>query len=128
MEPTITQPAESLPHSEQTPATAEVGLPERVVAPAPIEQTAAASDSAGGAAPVSAGSPSLPAASGAAPAVSAPLIADDVDVIEKEWVDATEQIIERTVGDPHARDEAIEDLQIDYLKKRYGKDVKKSSK
>lgn len=61
-----------------------------------------------------------------APVASGPQAAEDVDVIEKEWVDAAEQIVKKTAGDPHAEEEAIEDLQIDYLKKRYGKDVKKS--
>lgn len=61
-----------------------------------------------------------------APAASGPQIAEDVDVIEKEWVDKAEQIVKSTVGDPHAEEEAVEDLQIDYMKKRYGKDIKKS--
>ena len=55
-----------------------------------------------------------------------PQQADDVDVIEKEWVEKAEAIVEQTKDDPHAEEEAIEDLQIDYLKKRYGKDIKKS--
>lgn len=55
-----------------------------------------------------------------------PVTAADVDVIEKEWVDKAEEVIAKNAGDPHAEEEAIEDLQIDYLKKRYGKDVAKS--
>jgi hypothetical protein len=57
---------------------------------------------------------------------SNPVIADDVDVIEKEWVDKAEEVIAKTAGNPHAEEEAVEDLQIDYMKKRYNKDVKKS--
>lgn len=65
--------------------------------------------------------------SGAVSAIPAnPVIADDVDVIEKEWVDQADKIIEQTKGDPYMEEEAIESLQIDYLKKRYGHDVKKS--
>lgn len=55
-----------------------------------------------------------------------PAIADDADVIEKEWVDKVSEVVKKTKGDPHAEEEAVEDLQIDYLKKRYGLDVKKS--
>ena len=61
----------------------------------------------------------------AAPAGN-PVIADDVDVIEKEWVDKAEEVIEKTAGNPHAEEEAVEDLQIDYMKKRFNKDIKKS--
>lgn len=55
-----------------------------------------------------------------------PLIADDVDVIEMEWVNKAKKIIKETRDDPHAQEEAVEQLQIEYLKKRYGKEIKKS--
>ncbi len=54
-----------------------------------------------------------------------PSIAADVDVIEKEWVDQANNIIEQTKDDPYVEEEAVEALQIDYLKKRYGHEVKK---
>ena len=57
---------------------------------------------------------------------TAPVIAEDVDVIEKEWVDHAESEVKRTAGDPYAEEEAIEDLQIDYLKKRYDHTVDKT--
>lgn len=53
-----------------------------------------------------------------------PAIADDVDVIEKAWVNKAKQIIKDTSDDPRAQEEQFEQLQIDYLKKRYGRDVK----
>lgn len=53
-----------------------------------------------------------------------PAIADDVDVIEKAWVNKAKQIIKDTRDDPRAQEEQFEQLQIDYLKKRYGRDVK----
>lgn len=56
-----------------------------------------------------------------------PTTADDVDVIEKEWVDAAQAVVEKNVDDPHAEEEGFENLQVDYLKKRYGKDIKKPS-
>jgi hypothetical protein len=54
-----------------------------------------------------------------------PAVADDVDVIEKEWVDQAEAVVKRTEGDPHAEEEAVEALQVDYLKKRYDHSVEK---
>lgn len=57
---------------------------------------------------------------------SGPSIADDVDVIEKEWVDKAQEVVKKTAGDPHAEEEAVEDLQADYLKKRYGVDINQS--
>jgi hypothetical protein len=48
----------------------------------------------------------------AAQPISGPLIAD-------------EQIVQTYSADPYAEEEAVEDLQIDYLKKRYGKVITK---
>jgi hypothetical protein len=56
-----------------------------------------------------------------------PLIADDVDVIEMEWVNQAKKVIRETKDDPHAQETAVEKLQRDYLKKRYGKEIKSSS-
>lgn len=56
-----------------------------------------------------------------------PYIADDVDVIEKEWVDKAKQIIERTKDHPYQQEKEVERLQQSYLKKRYGKDVSSAS-
>lgn len=65
-----------------------------------------------------------PATPSAAPVVStAPAIAADVDVIEKEWVDKAKQIISSTKDDPYKRSAQVGELQRDYLKKRYGKDL-----
>lgn len=71
-----------------------------------------------------------PAAS-AAPAVNPapvsagnPLVASDDDLIEKEWVDKAKRIIEQTRSDPYTQEKEVSKLQADYIKKRYGKDVK----
>lgn len=53
-----------------------------------------------------------------------PVIADDVDLIEKEWVDKAKQIVENTKTDPYRQEQAVEQLQRSYLKKRYNKDLK----
>ncbi|HSX01718.1 MAG TPA: hypothetical protein VLI05_00205 [Candidatus Saccharimonadia bacterium] len=67
-----------------------------------------------------------PTPAAVAPTVQVPSVASDVDVVEPEWVDAAEQTIAHTAGNPYAEEEAVEGLQVDYLKKRYGHEVKKS--
>ncbi|MEI6228600.1 MAG: hypothetical protein WCP11_01065 [Candidatus Saccharibacteria bacterium] len=56
--------------------------------------------------------------------IGAPLIAADDDLIEKEWVDKAKKIVTETQNDPYNREEQITKLQVDYLKKRYGKEIK----
>lgn len=63
-----------------------------------------------------------------APAAPVPLkgpaIADDVDVIEKEWVQKAKTIVNQHKHDPYNQEKETSKLQADYLKKRYGKEVK----
>ncbi len=58
---------------------------------------------------------------------STPSTAADQDVVEPEWVNAAEEAITKNIGNPYAEEEAVETLQVDYLKKRYGHEVKKST-
>lgn len=53
-----------------------------------------------------------------------PLIADDTDLIEKEWVDKAKQIVAQTNHDPYLQNKEINKVKADYLKKRYNKDLK----
>lgn len=53
-----------------------------------------------------------------------PAIADDVDVIEKEWVDKAKSIVSSTKDNPHLQEKEVSKLQADYLMKRYGKKMK----
>lgn len=53
-----------------------------------------------------------------------PQIADDVDVIEKEWVDKAKKIVSTTKDDPYQQERQVSHLQADYLMKRYNKQVK----
>lgn len=53
----------------------------------------------------------------------APLVANDDDLIEKEWVDKAKKIIVATRDDPHRREQEVGKLQADYLLKRYGKEL-----
>ncbi len=55
--------------------------------------------------------------------VPTPVVAGDVDVIEPEWVNKAEEQVRLHAGDPHGEEEAIEELQEDYLQKRYGLSV-----
>jgi len=52
-----------------------------------------------------------------------PLVANDDDLIEKEWVDKAKKIVADTRDDPYRREEAVNKLQVDYIKKRYGREL-----
>jgi len=57
---------------------------------------------------------------------SNPLIANDKDVIENEWVRAAKKIVSETRDDPHRQEEEVGKLQVDYMSKRYGEEIKRS--
>jgi len=52
-----------------------------------------------------------------------PLVANDDDLIEKEWVDKAKRIIIDTKDDPYRREQEVSRLQADYLRKRYGREL-----
>ena len=54
---------------------------------------------------------------------STPLTANDDDLIEKEWVDRAKKIVAETKDDPYRREAAVSQLQKDYQKKRYGREL-----
>jgi len=54
---------------------------------------------------------------------SNPLVANDDDLIEKEWVDKAKKIVAETQDNPRLRDEEVNKLQVDYLKKRFGREI-----
>jgi hypothetical protein len=53
----------------------------------------------------------------------APIAANDDDLIEKEWVDKAKKIIMQTKDDPYRREQEVNKLQADYLRKRYGREL-----
>ncbi len=55
-----------------------------------------------------------------------PLTADDDDLIEKEWVDKAKEIINKNREDPYLQSVEIGHVRVDYMKKRYNKDIKLS--
>lgn len=58
--------------------------------------------------------------------ISAPAIADDTDLIEKEWVEKAKEIVQHTKDDPYLQNKEMNKMKADYLKKRYNKDIKLS--
>lgn len=136
MEPR-TSAGEQLPQAPQPEQWAPPGAIERpAVAPehnelqrvAPIEQSAAAAQvEMASAPPAVATNLPAPQSDDATAAYSAsddvPLVAADEDVIEKEWVDKAKNILAQTKDDPHLREQQIKKLQVEYLRKRYGREI-----
>lgn len=54
---------------------------------------------------------------------SSPLVAADEDLIEKEWVDKAKKVILETKDDPYLREREVKKIQIDYVRKRYGREI-----
>ena len=52
-----------------------------------------------------------------------PLAAGDDDLIEKEWVDRAKKIIAETKDDPYRREKEISKLQVEYIRRRYGREI-----
>ena len=57
-------------------------------------------------------------------AVAAPPVAEDADLIEKEWVEKAKEIVANTRNDPYSQSQEITQLKADYIKKRYNKDIR----
>jgi hypothetical protein len=53
-----------------------------------------------------------------------PATADDIDLIEKEWVEKAKQIVEQTKNNPREQNIALGKMKADYLKKRFNKVIK----
>lgn len=91
------------------------------------QDTPVKSDSTNGPAPVLPQPPHAPAASTDPHlASSSPQIADDVDLIEKEWVEKAKEIVEKTKENPYLQNKAIGEIKADYIRKRYNKELAKN--
>lgn len=55
---------------------------------------------------------------------SVPAEANDIDVIEKEWVVHLKQVVSQTVENPYLQQDHISKIKAEYMKKRYNKDIK----
>lgn len=51
------------------------------------------------------------------------LIAGDDDLIEKEWVEKAKKILLQTKDDPYKREQEVSKLQVEYIRKRYGRTI-----
>lgn len=52
-----------------------------------------------------------------------PQMADDVDLIEKEWVLRAKRIVEQTKNDPHRQSEELHATGTEYQRQRFGRDT-----
>ncbi|MCA9330558.1 hypothetical protein KC957_00780 [Candidatus Saccharibacteria bacterium] len=69
--------------------------------------------------------PTLGSAPVAQPATNDPtMIADDADLIEKEWVTRAKAVVEQTKMDPYVQNKELGKVKADYIKRRYNKDIK----
>jgi len=105
MDPTSNEPAGPQPIALPLPP------PPPPPAPAPGAAPAAGPDSAVPAQP---------------PQAASPAIIDDGDLIEKEWVTKAKQIVASNRSDPYKQSEELMIFRADYMKKRYGKNIKLS--
>ena len=58
------------------------------------------------------------------PAAAGPGLADDGDLIEKEWVLQVKRIVAATANDPYEQNVQFTRLKAEYMQKRYGKQIK----
>lgn len=50
--------------------------------------------------------------------------ADDIDVIEKAWIERAKHIVDQTSSDPYEQQKMISKMKAEYIKKRFNKDIK----
>ncbi len=55
-----------------------------------------------------------------------PSVAEDADVIEKQWVIKAKELVDATKDDPHRQNKEINKFKAAYIKKRYDKEIKVS--
>lgn len=56
--------------------------------------------------------------------IDVPEVAEDVDLIEKEWVQKAKDIVNMTYGDPYTQNKKISKMKVEYIKKRYDREIK----
>ncbi len=71
-------------------------------------------------APVQQFAPPTPATT----SIATPAVAEDIDLIEKAWVEKAKAIVKSTHGDPYSQNKELNKVKAEYIKKRYDKDVK----
>ena len=68
--------------------------------------------------------PAAPVNPQAATQTALPALADDSDLIEKEWVEKAKAIVAGTRDDPFIQNREVNRFKAEYIKKRYNKDIK----
>lgn len=129
------QPSSELPHPQEPSEAAAGAVPTEAIstapeqAPSPPPTTPAAQQPLQpvSSTPSGAADAVAPGAGGATTVSTAQLMADDVDLIEKEWVVKAKAIVAQTKDDPYKQNQAMTQVKADYLKKRYNKDLKVSN-
>lgn len=123
-------PPESIrPDRKLSEGMPDVRQPEVKRAAEPVAGTVTAPVASASVAPSAVVVPSQgaqPASQAAAPPAQANLPAEDVDVIEKEWVERAENIIKADANDPYKEEKDEESLSREYLKQRFNVDVDNS--
>ena len=105
---------------EQTAAAPEVHIQPVM----PIAQ-AAVPDPIASAVPPTAPPMPLPSAAPAATGTAVtPATADDVDLIEKEWVDRAKAIVAQTRNDPYVQNREMNKVKADYMMRGYQKEIR----
>jgi hypothetical protein len=68
----------------------------------------------------------LGATAGSSLDIEVPDEAGDIDLIEKIWVQKAKDIVMNTQGDPYAQNKQLNHMKVEYIKKRYDKDIRSS--
>lgn len=129
-----TRESNPLPNFElpQTPGTGQEAVTERA-----IEKPKIGEDAAGKKAPklpvpppepsdVSQAQAAHPQQQTVVPAqgqLSGSMVAEDTDLIEKQWVDKAKSIVARTQDDPHKQKDEMSKFKAEYVKKRFNKTI-----
>ena len=58
------------------------------------------------------------------PTATQHLGADDLDLIEKEWVLKAKEVVDNTQNDPYLQSKELSKIRADYIKKRYNRTIK----
>lgn len=69
----------------------------------------------------------LGGAASASVQIDVPDVAGDIDLIEKAWVQKAKDIVMQTQGDPYKQNKQMNLMKVDYIKKRYDKDIRSSN-
>lgn len=122
--PTVSSPTGETISVERSPETANEGVIERQESRG--ESNSASSQVATVMLPMPASDATQPIQKvddTARPQIVLPTIANDDDLIEKEWVDKAKKVLAETKDDPYRREQEVNRIQSDYLLKRYGREL-----